>query len=196
MQPARAFISVRARTGSSSWDRTPCRSKIKRTIPRGKTPPGLFIEALQKFMPALEERDLRWAYSGIRPCVMAVNGGKSDFIIAADCENPLLINLVGIESPGLSAALAIARYVRELPCLQRLPEFFEILNVSGLTTPSIVEGALAPLLPCAIRGRVSCPESFVAARRRTLSSWGPCREPGIAGSVSPARPQTRRRPLE
>ena len=83
-----------------------------------KTPPGLFIEALQKFMPALEERNLLWAYSGIRPCVMAVNGGKSDFIIAADCENPLLINLVGIESPGLSAALAIARYVRELPCLQ------------------------------------------------------------------------------
>jgi L-2-hydroxyglutarate oxidase LhgO len=85
----------------------------------GKTPPGLFVEALQKFLPALEERDLRWAYSGIRPCVIAGNGGKSDFIIAADCEDPPLINLVGIESPGLSAALAIARHVRELSCLQR-----------------------------------------------------------------------------
>lgn len=84
-----------------------------------KTPPGLFVQALQKFLPALEERDLRWAYAGIRPCVMTGNGGKSDFIIAADCENPPLINLVGIESPGLSAALAIARYVRELPCIQR-----------------------------------------------------------------------------
>jgi len=84
-----------------------------------KTPPGLFIQALQKFLPALEERDLRWAYSGIRACVMTENGGKSDFIIAADCESPPLINLVGIESPGLSAALAIARYVRELPCIQR-----------------------------------------------------------------------------
>ena len=84
-----------------------------------KTPPGLFVEALQKFLPALEERDLRWAYSGIRACVMTGNGGKSDFIIAADCEDPPLIDLVGIESPGLSAALAIARYVRELPCLQR-----------------------------------------------------------------------------
>lgn len=84
-----------------------------------KTPPGLFVQALQKFLPALEERDLRWAYSGIRPCVITGNGGKSDFIIAADCENPPLINLVGIESPGLSAALAIARYVRELPCIQR-----------------------------------------------------------------------------
>lgn len=84
-----------------------------------KTPPGLFVEALQKFLPALEERDLRWAYSGIRPCVVTRNGEKSDFIIAADCEDPPLINLVGIESPGLSAALAIARYVRELPCVQR-----------------------------------------------------------------------------
>lgn len=90
-----------------------------------KTPPGLFVEAMQKFLPALEERDLRWAYSGIRPCVIAGNGEKSDFIIAADCEDPPLINLVGIESPGLSAALAIARYVRDLPCLQRY------LNYSG-----------------------------------------------------------------
>jgi glycerol-3-phosphate dehydrogenase len=84
-----------------------------------KTPPGLFVEALQKFLPALDDRDLRWTYSGIRPCVMTGNGEKSDFIIAADCEDPPLINLVGIESPGLSAALAIASYVCELPCLRR-----------------------------------------------------------------------------
>ena len=84
-----------------------------------KTPPGVFVEALQKFLPVLDERDLRWAYSGIRPCVKTSDGSKSDFIIAADREDPPLINLVGIESPGLSAALAIARYVGELPCIQR-----------------------------------------------------------------------------
>jgi glycerol-3-phosphate dehydrogenase len=84
-----------------------------------KTPPGLFVEALQKFLPALEERDLRWAYSGIRPCIRSANGGKSDFIVSVDGEDPPLINLVGIESPGLSAALALARYVGDLPCLQR-----------------------------------------------------------------------------
>ena len=84
-----------------------------------KTPPGLFVEALQKFLPALEERDLRWAYSGIRPCVIAADGGKSDFIVSVDREAPPLINLVGIESPGLSAALALARYVGDLPCVQR-----------------------------------------------------------------------------
>lgn len=84
-----------------------------------QTPPGIFVETLRKFLPALDERDLRWAYSGIRPSVMAGDRRKSDFIVSVDREDPLLINLVGIESPGLSAALALARYVRDLPCVQR-----------------------------------------------------------------------------
>ena len=84
-----------------------------------KTPPGVFVEALKKFLPTLEERDLRWAYSGIRPCVMTEDSRKSDFIVSVDSEDPPLINLVGIESPGLSAALALARYVGELTCIQR-----------------------------------------------------------------------------
>jgi glycerol-3-phosphate dehydrogenase len=84
-----------------------------------KTPPGMFIETLQKFLPTLNERDLRWAYSGIRPCVMTGDRCKSDFIVSADNEDPLLVNLIGIESPGLSAALALARHVIDLPCIQR-----------------------------------------------------------------------------
>jgi L-2-hydroxyglutarate oxidase LhgO len=84
-----------------------------------KTPPGMFIESLQKFLPALNERDLRWAYSGIRPCVMTGDGRKSDFIVAADREDPPLVNLIGIESPGLSAALALARHVTDLACIQK-----------------------------------------------------------------------------
>ena len=84
-----------------------------------KTPPGMFIESLQKFLPTLDERDLRWAYSGIRPCVMTRDGRKSDFIVSVDHEAPLLVNLIGIESPGLSAALALARHVGDLPCVQR-----------------------------------------------------------------------------
>ena len=84
-----------------------------------KTPPGVFTAALQKFLPVLDEGDLRWAYSGIRPCVMTGNGKKSDFIVSVDREEPPLIDLIGIESPGLSAALALARHVSDLPCLQR-----------------------------------------------------------------------------
>ena len=84
-----------------------------------KTPPSVFVKALQKFIPTLEEGDLEWAYSGIRPCVMPGNGRKSDFIVAVDSESPPLINLVGIESPGLSAALALAGHVAELLCMQQ-----------------------------------------------------------------------------
>ena len=83
-----------------------------------KTPPSLFVEALQKFLPSLDERDLRWAYSGIRPRVATNRRSKSDFIISVDREDPLLINLIGIESPGLSAALALARHVCDLPSLR------------------------------------------------------------------------------
>ena len=84
-----------------------------------KTPPGLFIEAVQKFLPALEEQDLRWAYAGIRPCAIAADGSKRDFIVSTDRAEPPLINLVGIESPGLSASLALARHVVDLPCIQQ-----------------------------------------------------------------------------
>lgn len=84
-----------------------------------KTPPGMFVEALRRFLPVLEESDLRWGYSGIRPCVMIGQQKKSDFIVSVDRDTPLLINLVGIESPGLSAALALARHVSDLPCIQQ-----------------------------------------------------------------------------
>jgi L-2-hydroxyglutarate oxidase LhgO len=83
-----------------------------------KTPPGMFLEALRRFLPVLDGSDLQWAYAGIRPCVMAGRDKKSDFIVAVDSETPLLINLVGIESPGLSAALALARHVSDLPCIR------------------------------------------------------------------------------
>ena len=84
-----------------------------------KTPPDVFLDALQKFLPVLEEGDLRWAYSGIRPRVIAADGRNSDFIVSVDREDPPFINLIGIESPGLSAALALARHVGDLPCIQR-----------------------------------------------------------------------------
>ena len=84
-----------------------------------KTPPSLFAEAVQQFLPALDERDLSWAYSGIRPRVETTSRSKSDFIVSVDREDPLLVDLIGIESPGLSAAMALARHVCDLPSLQK-----------------------------------------------------------------------------
>ncbi|BCA56962.1 hypothetical protein W02_41020 [Nitrospira sp. KM1] len=92
----------------------------KRDYTAHKTPPDMFIQALRKFVPALGECRLRWSYSGIRPSVITADGCRSDFIVAVDRDSPPLVNLVGIESPGLSAALALARHVVDLPCINAL----------------------------------------------------------------------------
>ena len=72
------------------------------------SPKRLFLEAAPKFIPDVGEDDLEWAYAGVRPKC----GG--DFTIRFDRAEPPLINLIGIDSPGLSACMAIARYVARL----------------------------------------------------------------------------------
>jgi glycerol-3-phosphate dehydrogenase len=86
-------------------DRTDYNSKI--------TPREVFLQAARRFMLNLNDSDLRWAYSGIRPKA-SVGKGKPDFIIRLDRNGPPLINLVGIDSPGLSSSMAIAKYVGEI----------------------------------------------------------------------------------
>lgn len=76
-------------------------------------PKRLFLEAAQKFIPEVREADLNWAYSGTRPKNKSQDG-KSDFIIRMDRTAPPLVNLIGIDSPGLSASMAIARYVANM----------------------------------------------------------------------------------
>ena len=50
--------------------------------------------------------------SGIRPKLQGPGEGFRDFVISEDF--PGFVNLVGIESPGLTAAPAIARYVSNI----------------------------------------------------------------------------------
>ncbi|MBI4087590.1 MAG: FAD-dependent oxidoreductase [Candidatus Liptonbacteria bacterium] len=78
-----------------------------------KTPVEVFLEEIQKFCPAIKEEDLRWAYSGIRPKIVNTPQ-ESDFIVRADNNHPLWINLIGIESPGLSASMAIGKHVSRI----------------------------------------------------------------------------------
>jgi glycerol-3-phosphate dehydrogenase len=76
-------------------------------------PKQVFLEAAQRFIPDIRDADLKWAYAGTRPKNKS-DGHNSDFIIRADRAAPPLINLVGIDSPGLSSSLAIANYVAEM----------------------------------------------------------------------------------
>ena len=69
-----------------------------------------FFEAARRYLPGLALDELRYDTCGLRPKLRsATDASDPDFVIAEDL--PGMINLVGIESPGLTAALAIARRV-------------------------------------------------------------------------------------
>ncbi len=75
-----------------------------------------FARGVQRLVPSLTEDDLSPDISGIRPKVQAKGDPPRDFIIRDEADRgfPGLINLIGIESPGLTSCLAIARHVEEL----------------------------------------------------------------------------------
>ena len=75
-----------------------------------------FFHSAVKFIPFLEEVDLVPDLSGIRPKLQSKGGEFRDFIIREETDKglPGFINLIGIESPGLTASLAIAGYVKRI----------------------------------------------------------------------------------
>ncbi len=81
----------------------------------------------QHLLPSLQQTDFIRSFSGVRPKLAPPEeGGFRDFVIEKRDEVPGFINLVGIESPGLTSAPAIAERVRELVAacipLQKKPE--------------------------------------------------------------------------
>ena len=72
-----------------------------------------FHLAVQKFWPALDRDQLHADYAGIRPKLVAAGAAPGDFVVHPD-RSKRLLNLLGIESPGLTASLAIARHVTQL----------------------------------------------------------------------------------
>ncbi|MGB2667188.1 MAG: NAD(P)/FAD-dependent oxidoreductase [Candidatus Acidiferrum sp.] len=74
-----------------------------------------FAADVKQMVPEIEENDLQLAYTGIRPKLVPPTGqGIADFVIEPDREFPQVIQLVGIDSPGLTAAPAIAQHVASL----------------------------------------------------------------------------------
>jgi L-2-hydroxyglutarate oxidase LhgO len=72
-----------------------------------------FYGAVRKYWPELPDGALEPAYAGIRPKISGPGEANADFRIdgAATHGVPAVINLFGIESPGLTASLAIANEV-------------------------------------------------------------------------------------
>jgi L-2-hydroxyglutarate oxidase LhgO len=77
---------------------------------------GAFHTSIRSYWPAIPNDALVPGYAGIRPKIAGPGDPPADFLISAPRMHgvPGLVNLFGIESPGLTAALAIARHVRAL----------------------------------------------------------------------------------
>ncbi len=74
-----------------------------------------FYQAAKRYIPQLTLQDISPDQSGIRPKLQRENEVFRDFVIQDEKANGLenFINLIGIESPGLSSSLAIAKYIKE-----------------------------------------------------------------------------------
>jgi L-2-hydroxyglutarate oxidase LhgO len=72
-----------------------------------------FRDGAARYRPGARERELLPSYSGIRPKVSGPGRDSSDFVIQTEREHGVegLVNLFGIESPGLTSSLAIADLV-------------------------------------------------------------------------------------
>lgn len=75
-----------------------------------------FYESTRQFLPFIELKDITPDMAGVRPKLQGYGEGFRDFVIKEESENnlPGLINLIGIESPGFTASLSIAKIIASL----------------------------------------------------------------------------------
>ncbi|HET6629123.1 MAG TPA: NAD(P)/FAD-dependent oxidoreductase [Woeseiaceae bacterium] len=74
---------------------------------------GAFVEAIRRYWPELDPEKLSAGYTGIRPKLSGPGMPAADFLVQGPERHgvPGLVNLFGIESPGLTAALPLAEAV-------------------------------------------------------------------------------------
>ena len=79
---------------------------------------SFFETSIRRYWPGLPDGALSPDYAGIRPKIARGSPHDSDFLIQTPRDHgiPRLINLYGIESPGLTSSLALGDYVAE--CLE------------------------------------------------------------------------------
>jgi L-2-hydroxyglutarate oxidase LhgO len=76
----------------------------------------VFYEAVKGYLPMVKREDLLPDTTGIRAKRQKPGEGFKDFVIREESDKgyPGFVNLIGIESPGLTASLAIAKYIQNL----------------------------------------------------------------------------------
>lgn len=86
-----------------------------------------FAAAIRRYYPDLDATRLQPAYTGIRPKISGPHDPAADFVVQGPAAHGMhgLVNLFGIESPGLTACLAIAD---------------EVARVTGFAAPRAADG--------------------------------------------------------
>lgn len=77
---------------------------------------GAFEAAVRTYWPGLPAGALAPGYAGIRPKIFGAQGAITDFVVQGPAVHgvPGLVNLFGIESPGLTSALALGALVADM----------------------------------------------------------------------------------
>jgi L-2-hydroxyglutarate oxidase LhgO len=77
-----------------------------------------FTEAVRRYWPGLPDDALHPGYAGVRPKITGPGEAAADFRLDGESVHgvPGLVNLFGIESPGLTSCLSIAQWVVEQTC--------------------------------------------------------------------------------
>lgn len=82
-----------------------------------------FYNTIRQYWPALPDHALQSGYTGIRPKITDPDMAAVDFLILGPADHGIngLVHLLGIESPGLTACLALAQHVDALLQSPRQP---------------------------------------------------------------------------
>ena len=108
-------VHVVKTTGGDVWlGPTATFQQAKDDYESNRLPVEAFLRPAQRLLRDVTIADLRLGGSGIRPKIHPPAEAFADFVIRRDRENPCIVQAAGIESPGLTACLAVGRLIAEL----------------------------------------------------------------------------------